>query len=446
MKLGEKIGPKSLFEATSIIQELFSDPRANLADVENLLKDAQAGRPGANFELQNLIIEVMEKYEITVQGYTAKQVAREIYDYAWGLGPVESIYRNPTVNEIRVNRYNQVFYQKQGRNYKADLEFKDNQHVTKIIERLIVHDRASLSKSSPSVESRRLDGSRLTAFYPPFSPFPGFVLRKSNTFKASAENYISTGMMDEYTVQLLSTLVRGRANILISGGTGTGKTTLLRWLAGYMHSKLRIVTLETDYELFLEEFYPERDIVPLEEHKDLGVDMKKAFSVILRLTPDVIIVGEARGLGEASQMIQACMRGHDGSMGTIHVGSIYDAVSTLAQMALEEGRRLPINLIESQVAKAFDVVVQLYGNNVTGVKKVTHIAEIHETNNVISFHDLVKWKPSADGFEKGHWEHLNPVSDTLAAKLFRYGVRKPEQVGLLVCTSRLSINGGDIVV
>lgn len=429
-----RLGEKPLFEATSFIQALVADVEAvkdkTSKNADQVLFLARAGKPGYDREAQRVVLELMRAYGLSVAGVEDEEAARQIYEYLWGLDVVERLYRNPRVDEIRVNGPEGVYYQERGRTLKADVRFKDAEHVRKIIARLLEHDRAFVDESNPGCESRRLDGARVTALGPPVTREPSFVIRKHGTFDISDENYLRSGTMDAYTQRLLSLLVRGRANILICGDANTGKTTLLRWLGRFLHPALRLITIETDRELFLEEWYPERDVISMEAHPELGWDLRRCFAVALRLSPDVLIVGEARGLGEAGQMINACRSGHHGSMGTIHVYSVYEAVSVLAQMALEEGRRLPVGLLEDQVAASFNIIVQMYGSSITGTKKIEHIVEVWRGKNGPEFADLCVWQPIGDTYEEGLWKYPQGISKRLAAKLFRYGVSKKELLEL----------------
>jgi len=429
-----KFGEKHLYEATSLIQELVSDPQIDIGlsseEIEEIIFLAKAGKPGYEEKAQELVRLIMKRYGLSVAGMDVAEAAREIYKYLWGLDVAEELYRLSHVDELRVNGPDKVYYQDRGRNMRAVFRYKDDEHIHKIVTRMLEHDRASLDESNPGCESRRLDGARLTALCYPVTRGPCFVLRKHGTFDISEENYLKSGTMSEYILFLLSVLVEGRANILICGDANVGKTTLLRFLFKYLHPLLRVVTIETDRELLIEEWYPDRDVISIEAHPELGWDMKKCFVITLRLSPDVIIVGEARGLGEAGQMINAVRSGHHGSMGTIHVFSAYEAVPALAEMALEEGRRLPVGLLENQVASAFDVIVQMYGNSVTGVKKVEHIVEVWKGKNGPEFRDLCRWVPSDEAYEKGSWKYPFGVSERLAAKLFKFGVSKAKLAAL----------------
>lgn len=422
-----KLGEKKLNEATFMIQELLTDPLSGLQDsegTERIMARARAGVPGYDQQAQKLVRDLMEKYGLSVQGMELEATADKIYQYLWGLDVIEALYRSPGVNEVRVNSPQRLYYQHNGQNWKASVKFKDEEHVAKIITRILEHDGVSLNESNPGVESRRLDGARVTALGPPLTTHQALVLRKHNTFEITWENYTKSGTMDEYTASLLELLANGRANILICGGANSGKTTLLRWLVGFQNPLLRVISIETDKELLLDEWYPARDIVSMEAHPELGWDIKRCFTITLRLSPDVVIVGEARGLGEARGMIDACRSGHHGTMGTIHSLSVYEALSILAQMAMEEGRHLPLETIEGQVAESFDVVVQMYGNSITGVKKVERITEVRRGTQGPEFSDLVVWEPSNQDYEQGRWSYPQSLSPALVAKLFKYGTTK----------------------
>ncbi len=284
----------------------------------------------------------------------------------------------------------------------------------------------SLDESNPGIICDTLDGARITVLGKPLTPGPVLIARKHGTFDISDENYIKSGTMDNYTQRLLATLINGRSNIIVCGDSNIGKTTLVRWGVKHLHPKLRIATVELNPELNLNNWYPDRDIISVVAHPELGWSIKKCFQTMLVVSPDVIIVGEARGEGEASQTINACRSGHHGSMTTLHVFTAHEAVTTLALMAMEEGRRMPLNLLEDQVASAFDVIVQMYGNSITGTKKIERIVEVWKGKSGPEFTDLCTWIPSESSFEKGYWKYPNGISDSLAAKLFRFGVSKEE--------------------
>jgi len=280
-------GEMDIKEATRMIQELMTD-RENFEPEEiklreDVLDSAMAGEPGADKMAVKFIQSVMERFGITVKGMDTCLAAYEIYKYAWGLDVIEELYKDPEVDEIRVND-KMITVQRRGKNEKTNVKFKDSEHVIKIITKLIRHDRGvALTGSTPCVESMRRDGTRITATCAPFTRMPTLVLRKHNTFKMNLDNLTRAGTLDEKVYAYLKLLVKGRANILISGGCGSGKTSLLRHLVSFMHPSLRIVVMENDVELRLAEHYPDRDIVEFEEHPELGLTLKKGFRTALRI-------------------------------------------------------------------------------------------------------------------------------------------------------------------
>jgi len=422
------IGSKSLHEATKIVQDTVTDQEVwgeeKAKENKQILEDAQAGIPVAVKKAELLIRETLEKLKVQVPDMTLEQAAYEIYKYAWGLDAIEDLYRNPTVDEIRVNGPEHVFIQRKGKNERTVVKFKGGEErIRKIVSRIIMHDRGiALTSSTPELESVRKDGSRLTATCPPASRKWTFVLRKHGTFQMNPENLIKTGTLDERILKLLILLVKGRANILISGNTGSGKTSLLRFLRGYSDPLMRIVTLESDAELRLSDYYPARDIVEFEEHADIGLSMNKLFRLVLRYSPDIIDTGEIRGKGEAIEAIKSCTRGHDGSASTIHFSNPHEAIEGCGKMMLEEGLNLPLSVAMTWVASAFNIVIQMFSDSRRGIKKITHITEVWPEGEKIHSRDLIVWQPESDDYFAGKWVWLNNPSENLIKKMRRFGV------------------------
>jgi pilus assembly protein CpaF len=423
--LKPNLGKKTIKEATQFIQDIITDTEVwnpdEMAENQRLLDATQSGDKDAIKKAKLLILELLSQYGIDVEGYTLEQAAEEIYAYNWGLDILEGYYWDPEVDEIRINSPSQIFIQRKGKNEKLNVRLKDEEHVKKILSRLFIHDRGvALTSSTPVVESMRVDGTRITATCPPATKNCTLVLRKHGTFEMTRENLIKAQTANEKILDLIEYLVAGRTNILISGGTGTGKTTLLRYLAGFLHQNLRIVTLETDREIRLGDTYPDRDIVEMEEHKDLGFTLNEAFRTILRYSPDVIIVGEIRGKGEAVEAVKACVRGHNGSMATIHFGSPEEAIVGCGKMMLEEGLNLPLEIANLWVADAFQVVIQMFADTTRGIKKITHVTEVCVKNNEIEFKHLAVWQQKGKDFFEGEWRFPNEISPQLKKRIEKY--------------------------
>ena len=421
------INDMDLKEATGLIQDMMAERDGFSSDEtaywEKIKDDAMAGEIGAGQKATEFIAKVMDRHGITVKGMETYETAYEIYKYAWGMDAIEELYNQPDVDEIRVNSYNMIKVQRRGKNESTDIKLKDNEHVMMIIGRLVRHDRGvGLTESTPSIESMRRDGTRITATCPPLSKTATLVLRKHDTFKMDLENLTKAGTLDKQIHAYLRLLVSGRSNILLSGGCGSGKTSLLRYLVSFLHPGLRIISMENDVELKLGEHYPARDIVEFEEHPELKLTLRHLFRIALRYSPDLMIIGEMRGVGEADETIKACTRGHDGSMGTGHFNSVEEAVEGTALMLLEEGKNLPLDLAKLQVARAFNIVVQMYSSTVHGIKKITNIAEIWPEGNNVEVRNLVTWKPNPDNYFQGEWVIENLPSERLLKKMHQYGV------------------------
>lgn len=394
---------------------------------QRLMEDAQAGDQSAEADLLPLIRQALEDLELEVVVPAAggeTDPAQAVFDHLFGVGVLGPLYRRPGVDEIRCNRFDRIYFQERGRNRQADgVAFASPDDLEVVMRRLILHEGKSISRTEPVVEAQRRDGSRVTAALPPFTQEATLVLRRHGTFPLTEETVVSSGMMCEQLLRLLSALVRGRVNILISGPTSSGKTSLLRFLVRYLHPRLRILTLETTFELNLWEMYPERDIVAVQEVPG-RISMEQAFRYVLRQTPQVIIVGEARG-AEAAEMIKAMVRGHDGTIGTAHFTNVSEAVRGLARMiALEGGKPVPLQLQELEVASALDIIVQMRGDpEGSGRRMVEQVTEVWVEGGEVRMRDLCVWRPrSPENWWNGGWEFPNPPGPKLTGKLARYGV------------------------
>ena len=415
----------SLEQAIEYVQQaLMKGPEAEVARRQDILGRAMAGEPGMHLEAQALIWQVLEAGKKEVAGSSLEEAARLIYARVWGLDVVEDLYRDPEVNEIQVNGPDEVFVDRLGRHERVNVSFGTPERLEAVIKRMIMHDMgASLDRSNPMVESVRKDGSRLTATCYPVTDTWTFVLRKHHTVDMSVENLERLGTLNRLVWEVLRLLVRGRANILFSGNPRSGKTSLLRKLVGEMAKRLRIVVIGKDLELKLRKEYPDRNIVEFEAHPEVGAGMQELFQATLRESPDVVIIEEFRGKGEAVEAIHACTRGVRGAMATAHFNSPREAVEGIAMMFEEEGLHIPFETAMIRVATAFDVVVQMMNDSDRGIKKLLTITELGVRGREVVCTDLVRWEPEGqDYLGKGTWKLVNPPSPDLRAKCFRYGV------------------------
>lgn len=423
----DNVGAVTLKEATAFIQRIVQNPekigqeqaKANKELIESVLGGIAESIPKA----KQLINDIIKKYNIEIIGMPLEKAIDDIYAYMWGLGPLEDIYYDPEVNEIQINKYDQISIIRNLKTEQVNICFKDDEHVRNIIQRIIMHDRGvSLNESNPTIESMRRDGTRITATCPPVSETTTLALRKQLIKVLTLDDLIRSETLDEKTWKLLAKLVTGRANILLSGGVGSGKTALLRTLFSLTHPKARTLVLENDRELFLRKHYPQRNIVELEEHPEVGIKLNSLFRTLLRYSPNIIIIGEFRGAGEAREAVRACERGHHGSMATAHFSSPREAIEGTGRLLLEEGLNISASSATLMVAGAYNVVIQMFGDTTRGIIKVESVTEIDTKGDEVIYRDLIKWVPYKENYTKGDWVVMNQPGPRLTERLKQYGV------------------------
>jgi len=391
-------------------------------DKDVIFKDAEAGVPGAKERALIEIECILAQGFVFVEDLTMKAAAEQIYRKSWGLDVIEDLYRDPTVDEIRINDHETIYVSRKGKNERVPLKFGSPDEAKRVIDRLYAHDvGVSLTETTPVVESIRLDGSRLTIIGSPVTETTVAVIRKQDTFEMTLENLSNAGTLDELVFMLLSLLVRGRSNILVVGGFGSGKTHLERWLIKEMSSHLRIVSLEPDREIRIRKHYPDRDVVELEGHNELeGATLKELLRTIFRLSPDVIIFPEFRGTDEAIEAIKAC-RTLRGCMATAHFMSAEETIEGTAMFLLEEGLTLPFELAKVRVARAFNIVIEMFSDTDRGIKKLVKVTETVVRDNMVTFNPLLEWFPYTDDYlGPGEWRLLNKPSEELLKQMSRY--------------------------
>jgi pilus assembly protein CpaF len=357
--------------------------RLNLSNLDGLSRDeaAAAIRP----EIQQLLVQEGIALNQEERGKIAQQVLDEIF----GLGPLEPLMDDPDVSDILVNTYDQVMVERFGKLHETRVRFKDDAHLMQIIDRIVSAVGRRIDDSSPMVDARLADGSRVNAIIPPLAiDGPHLSIRKFKRDTLSGEDLIRYRSVSEPMLALLRAIVRARLNILISGGTGAGKTTLLNILTSYIPNDERIVTIEDSAELQLRQ----RQVVRLETRpanlEGRGeVSQRNLLINSLRMRPDRIIVGEVRG-GEAVDMLQAMNTGHDGSITTLHANTPRDALSRLETMISMANLRLPERAMRQQISSAIDVVIQASRLS-DGSRKVISISEIvGMEGDVITMQDI----------------------------------------------------------
>ncbi len=314
---------------------------------------------------------------------------RQILDEVLGHGPIEPLLRDPEISEIMVNAWDRIYVERFGHIHPVDAAFMDEAHLRRVIDKIVSRVGRRVDEASPMVDARLPDGSRVNAVVPPIAlDGAALTVRKFAAVPYTVEDLIKFGTLTPAVAELLEACVLGRLDMIISGGTGTGKTTLLNVISAYLPADERIITIEDSAELRLAQEHVLRM-----EYRPPNIEGKGEISIrdlvrnALRMRPDRIVVGEVRD-GAALDMLQAMNTGHDGSLTTVHANSPRDSLSRLETMVLMAGMDLPVRAIREQVASAVDVVIQLSRLR-DGSRRVTHITEITGMEgDVISMQDL----------------------------------------------------------
>jgi pilus assembly protein CpaF len=321
-----------------------------------------------------------------------QRIALEIADDILGHGPLEKLLADDSVTEIMVNGPHEIWIERQGRLYETPVQFSDESHLRRIINKMVAQVGRRIDESSPMVDARLPDGSRVNAIIPPLSlSGPLVTIRKFGKRRLTLDDMIQIGTLSQETVEFMQRCIRAQLNMLISGGTGSGKTTLLNALSASIPDSERIVTIEDSAELRLNQ----RHVLRLESRpKDLAgeneVPIRELVRNSLRMRPDRIIVGEVRG-AEALDMLQAMNTGHDGSLSTVHANSPRDALARVETMVLMAGMDLPVRAIREQVSSALDAIIHLERLE-DGSRRVTSISEVQRMESeVVTMQELFKF-------------------------------------------------------
>ena len=368
-----------------------------------------------------------------IVGSVRDELIEAVVNEVLGLGPIEQLIKEAAVSEVMVNAPDQIFYEKEGRLYLSSVRFRDNEHIMRIIERIVAPLGRRVDEATPMVDARLKDGSRVNVILPPVAPkSPTITIRKFQSDKMTMEDLIETGSLTQEMAEFLRACVRVRLNVIVSGGTGTGKTTLLNALSSFIPDTERIITIEDPTELRLQQGH----VVSLEARpaslEGKGeVTQRDLVRNALRMRPDRIIVGEVRG-GEAFDMLQAMNTGHEGSLGTVHANSPRDALARIENMILMAGLDLPIRAIREQIASAIHVVIQI-ARSPDGMRRVTAVAEITGMEgDVVTMQDLFSFQQrgvDSDGAVVGAFQSTG-LRPTFAEKFEIAGIRLPADLFL----------------
>ncbi|MEM9626553.1 MAG: CpaF family protein [Pseudomonadota bacterium] len=396
-----------------------------LLDMLNLSAIEKVAPSDLRREVSTIVNQLLAKEGVSLNAREFQQIVEEILDEVLGLGPLEPLLKDPSVGDILVNTHNHVYVERQGRLEITSVRFKDERHLLRIIDRIVSAVGRRIDESQPWVDARLPDGSRVNAIVPPCAlDGPLLSIRKFGTVPMTIEKLIEKGALTPPIAHVLQGITRARLNLIISGGTGSGKTTMLNAVSRFIGTRERIITIEDAAELQLQQFHVARmETRPPNIEGRGAVTQRELLRNALRMRPDRIIVGEVRG-AEALDMLQAMNTGHDGSMTTIHANTPRDAFSRLEQMIMMTGVQFPLHSMRAQLASAIDVVIQLE-RMADGKRRIVSLQEVTGMErDIVTMQEIFSFKREGideHGAVIGHFE-ANGVRPKFADRVRSFGV------------------------
>ena len=420
------------------------DPFARL---KQRAQDALFARMGARLydssldeeQLDTLVVQelsrVIEQEQVPLDPAERARLVAELSDDVLGYGAIERYLADPTVTEIMVNGLNGIYIEREGRIERTESRYLSEDHLRQVIERIVSKVGRRIDESSPMVDARLADGSRVNAIVPPLAvDGPMLTIRKFAETAYTTDDLIRFGTLTEEITELLQACVEGKLNILVSGGTGTGKTTLLNVVSSFIPEGERVVTIEDAVELRLDQEHVLRlEARPPNIEGKGEVTIRDLVRNALRMRPDRIIVGEVRG-AEALDMLQAMNTGHEGSLSTVHCNSPRDALARLETMVLMAGFDLPLRAIREQIASALDLVVHLTRLR-DGTRRITQISEINSMEGeTVTMTDLYRFDYAAGIDDDGRYR-----GQAVPTGLRAHFVDRLADFGVIVPTSAFGV-------
>jgi pilus assembly protein CpaF len=381
--------------------------------------------------ISSFVSEYLLENKISIGEALRKSLSADLHHEITGLGPLEPLLNDPTISDILVNNHETVYVERKGKLELTNTKFNNEEHLLRIIEKIVSRIGRRVDESSPMVDARLPDGSRVNAIIPPLALDGSSVsIRKFSSKPLAVEDLIRFGAMTENMAYLLAAMVKSGLNIIISGGTGSGKTTMLNMLSSFIPSDERIITIEDAAELRLQQPHVVRlETRPANLEGQGEISQRALFKNTLRMRPDRIIVGEVRG-GEVLDLLQAMNTGHDGSMATIHANTARDALTRLENMVAISGLNLPTLPLRQQIVSALSAIIQV--NRLTdGKRKLISIMEITGIEgDVISSQEIFKFVQTGvdpDGTVEGHFTATG-IRPKFAAALKAKGIVLPDNL------------------
>jgi pilus assembly protein CpaF len=379
-------------------------------------------------QLFGMIQQLLSEQGIPLSGFERDKMAQEVVDEVFGLGPLEPLLKDHTISDILVNTYSSVYVERRGVLEKTNVVFTDNRHLMHIIDKIVSAVGRRVDESSPMVDARLADGSRVNVVIPPLAvDGPILSIRRFGSTPLTAEDLLRNQMLTPPMMQVLQGAVRARLNIVVSGGTGAGKTTLLNVLSGFIAETERIVTIEDSAELQMKQEHVVRlETRPPNVEGNGAIKQRELVINALRMRPDRIVLGEVRG-EETLDMLQAMNTGHDGSITTIHSNTPRDAIARMETMAMMGSVTLPEKAIKAQIASAVHLIVQVSRMS-DGTRRITHITELTGAfSDVISMSDIFLFEKKGigpNGRVKGRF-YSTGIMPRFAEKLAAAGIPLP---------------------
>jgi pilus assembly protein CpaF len=427
---------QDVFEIRSRVHRRLLE-RLNLSNIDALERDVVLA------EIRRVLHDMLAQETLPLNFEERESLVKQILDEIFGLGPLEPLLKDPDIADILVNTHQQVIVERAGKLEVTDVRFKDDRHLLQIIDRIVAGVGRRIDESTPMVDARLADGSRVNAIIPPLAiDGPHMSIRKFKRDALSGEDLLRTESITEPMLELLKGIVKARLNILISGGTGAGKTTLLNILSSYIPEDERIVTIEDSAELQLRQPHVVRlETRPsnIEGHGE--VSQRLLLINALRMRPDRVVVGEVRG-GEAIDMLQAMNTGHDGSITTLHANTPRDALGRLETMISMANLNLPEKAMRQQISSAIDVIIQASRLS-DGKRKIMSIAEVvGMEGDVITMQEVFVYeRQGIDENGKVIGRHRpTGIRPKFADRLKSYGIELP--AALFMETSPVREGGG----
>jgi len=382
-------------------------------------------------ELTRVVEQILQEDKVALNQRERGQMVQDILDEVTGLGPLEPLLKDPTINDILVNTHARVYVERYGKLERTTVRFRDETHLRRIIERIVARMGRRVDESSPMVDARLADGSRVNAIIPPLAIDGSCVsIRKFSKDPLQVSDLVEKQSFTPEIAELLQGIVRARLNVLISGGTGTGKTTILNILSGFIPATERIVTIEDAAELQLRQ-----DHVVRLETRPANIEGKGEYSQrelvknALRMRPDRIVVGEVRG-AETVDMLQAMNTGHDGSLTTVHANSARDALTRIETMVAMAGFDLPSKALRHYISSALDVIVQLSRLS-DGSRKVVSVQEVAGMEgDVVTMQEIFTFEQTGvdqNGKVKGRFRATG-IRPKFAEKFQSMGIQIPNEL------------------